>query len=109
MEEGQIKKILASMKCGICGQKYEGTNIKILGHRDELWFLSVFCQSCCSQGLVAAVVKEGRETEFITDLKPEEIQRFKDKDGIQADDVLDVHQFLKTFNGDIASLFSAKN
>ncbi len=109
MEEGQIKKILASMKCGICGQKYEGSNIKILGHRDELWFLSVFCQSCCSQGLVAAVVKEGRDTELITDLKPEELPLFKDRDGIQADDVLDVHQFLKTFDGDIASLFSTKS
>ena len=109
MNEAQIKKILASMKCGICGQKYEGSNIKILGHRDELWFLSVFCQSCCSQGLVAAVVKEGRDTELITDLKPEELSRFKDRDGIQADDVLDVHQFLKTFDGDIASLFSTKS
>ena len=109
MDEGQIKKILASMKCGICGQKYESSNIKILGHREELWFLSVFCHSCCIQGLVAAVVKEGRETEVITDLKPEELQGFKDKDGIKADDVLDIHQFLKGFNGDLASLFSIKN
>lgn len=109
MEEGHIKKILATMKCGICGQKYETLNIKILGHRDELWFLSVFCQCCCSQGLVAAVVKEGNRAELVTDLKPEELNRFEGKEGIKADDVLDVHQFLKSFDGDITTLFYSRN
>lgn len=109
MDERQMKKLLASMKCGICGQKYESSNVKILGHREELWFLSVFCQSCCSHGLVAAVVKEGKAMEIVTDLKPEEFQRFKDKESIKADDVLDMHQFLKDFRGDISFLFPQGN
>lgn len=108
MEEGLIKKLIASMKCGVCGQEYEAGNINILGHYEDLWFLSALCPACHSRCLVAAVIKEGKVPEVTTDLAEAELDYFKNADSLAADEVLDMHNFLKDFDGDFARLFSQK-
>lgn len=105
MDDKFIKKILATMKCGMCGHLYSSGNINILGHKEDLWFLSVFCPSCKSQGLVAAVVKEGSKSpEVITELTPEEIAGFSAP--LTSDDVINMHTFLSDFDGNFSSLFA---
>ena len=106
MDEKFIKKLLSNMKCGVCGRHYQPSQINILGHREDLWFLSVFCTACTSQALVAAVIKEGKLTEVVTDLTEAELARFSADSSIEADDVLDMHKFLKDFEGDFSALFS---
>ena len=106
MDDKFIKKLLSNMKCGVCGQRYEPTNINVLGHREDLWFLSVFCPSCKSQGLVAAVIKEGKLPEVVTDLTEAEQKQFSRT--VSSDDIIDIHAFLKGFDGDFSSLFSKK-
>ena len=105
MDEKFIKKLLANMKCGVCGRHYEPSHISILGHKENLWFLSAFCAACTSQVLVAAVIKEGNVVEVVTDLTEAELARFS-ADSVEADDVLDMHSFLKDFEGDFSTLFS---
>ncbi|MFQ5925237.1 MAG: hypothetical protein ACE5IE_04505 [Dehalococcoidia bacterium] len=106
MDEQFIKRLITTIKCGVCGHHYEGSNVRILGHHDDLWFLSVFCPACRSQGLMAAVLKEGRLPELVTDLTEEEYARFCSLVAVGADDVLDVHNFLRDFDGDFSRLFS---
>lgn len=106
MNERYIKRLIATIKCGVCGHHYEGENVKILGHRDEFWFLSVFCPVCRSRGFVAAVIKEGMLPQLITDLSEAEKAKFRDLEAVGADDLLDIHNFLKEFDGDFAHLFS---
>jgi hypothetical protein len=101
-----IKRLITTIKCGVCGQPYEGENVRILGHRDALWFLSVFCPACRSQGLVAAVIKEGQMPRLITDLTETERAKFRELEPVDADDLLDIHSFLEAFDGDFAHLFS---
>jgi len=108
MEEKLIKRFMTSIKCGVCGQRYEVDNVKVLGHQEDLWFLSVFCSACHTQGLVAAVIKEGRAPKVITDLTETELDKFKKMDKLTADEVLDMHSFLKGFDGDFSQLFSQK-
>jgi len=107
MEEKFIKRLMASMKCDSCGQHYEMYNIDVIGHREDLWFLKVLCSACHTQCLVAAVVKEDRIPEAVTDLARAELDKFKDN-VIEADDVLNIHNFLKNFDGDFSQLFSQK-
>lgn len=105
MHEGFLKRLMATMKCSVCGRRYEATNVNVLGHQEELWFLSVFCPSCRSHGLVAAVIKEGKSPELVTDLTEAEHFKFSDSKDIVVNDVLDMHNFLKDFPGDFISLF----
>ena len=107
MEERLIKRLMASIKCNSCGQHYEVCNIEVLGHREDLWFLRVLCSACHTQCLVAAVVKEGRMLEAVTDLVEAELAKFGDN-VIEADDVLSMHSFLKDFDGDFSQLFGQK-
>ena len=107
MDERLVRKLLSGMKCSLCGCHYESGNIRILGHRDDLWFLSVFCPKCKSQGLVAAVVKESKVTEAMTELTADEVEKFVAP--VDSDDVVDMYGFMKDFDGDFRSLFGHEN
>jgi len=104
MDDKFIRKVLSNMKCGVCSAAYEPDNISILAHREDLWFISVYCPSCKSQGLVAAVISEGKAPEVVSELSEEEVARFSTM--ITSDDVIDVHSFLKEFDGDFLTAFS---
>ena len=106
MDEGFIKRLVATVRCGVCGEHYDGQNVKVLGHRDALWFLNVFCPACGSQGLLAAAIKEGELLWPITDLSETEQARFRNLGPVSADELLDIHGFLKEFDGDVSRLFS---
>ena len=105
MEESLIKKMIASIKCGACGQYYEEDNIDIIEHSEELWFLRVFCSACHVKCLVAAIIREDEKAEVITDLTKVELEKFKDIDEVTMDDILDMHNFLKDFDSDFPRLF----
>ena len=108
VEEGTIKKLMASAKCSACGQGYETGNIDVLGHHEDLWFLSVFCPECGARYLVAAVVGEEKVSEVITDLTGAELKKFRGASGLTVNEVLDMHNFLNDFDGDFSGLFCRK-
>ena len=108
MEEGLIKRLMASIKCGVCGQHYKEDDVDVLGHQEDLWFLTANCSGCHTRCLIAAEIKEDTVPEVITDLTTAELERFKKVGMPAADDVLDMHNFLKDFDGDFSRLFSQK-
>ena len=108
MEDRLIKRLMTSLKCDSCGQHYEVYNIDILGHREDMWFLRVFCPACHTQCLVAAVVKESRAPAVVSDLAEIELKKFRDAGVIEVEDVLNMHVFLKDFDGDFSQLFAQK-
>jgi len=57
---------------------------------------------------VAAVVTEDRVPKVITDLTEAELDRFRNLNTLTADEVLDMHNFLKDFHGDFAQLFNQR-
>lgn len=100
--------ILTAMdRCEVCKRPYRIGNVEIIGHQDEFWFLSISCPNCKNRNLIAAFM-DGRRLEIISDLTPEEKTRLVESDTVTADDVIDVHQFLKSFNGDFISLFKSE-
>ncbi len=106
MEEKLIKRFMTSIKCSVCGQHYEVGNVKVLSHQEDLWFLSVSCSACQTRCLVAAAIKKGKAPKVTTDLTKTELDKFKEMDKLTADEVLDMHSFLKGFDGDFSQLFS---
>ena len=106
MEENFIKRLMASVKCSVCEQHYEPDNISVLGHQDKLWFLRTSCSACHTQYLVAAIIKEDKMPELVSDLTEAELDRFQNVGVPTADEMLDMHNFLKNFNGDFSQLFN---
>ncbi len=103
MEESLIKKLLASIKCSVCGRRYEAGNVSIIGHRQETWYLRAQCPACHAHSLVTAVLKEESLPQSLTDLSEYEQRKFKNTQ-ISGDDVLDMHNALKDFGGDLSDL-----
>ena len=99
-----IKHLVASIPCAVCQHCYEPDDVRIVEHHGEIWILAVKCDHCGTQGLVFAMIKE-EEMETVSDLAPQEWARFREMPRIDADDVLDVHEFLRDFDGDLVSLF----
>ncbi len=105
MNESLIKRLIASIKCASCGQNYGEEHIHVIEHRDELWFLKVSCPSCRISCLVAAIIREDAAPEIVTDLTPAELRKFQDLKQIGEEDLLEMHYFLKNFDGDFPHLF----
>lgn len=106
MEEKLIKRLMALMKCESCGQQYAAANVNVLGHREDLWFLRASCPVCQSQCLVAAIIREGALPEAVTDFTRADLVKFKNMENVTADEVLDMHLFLRDFDGDFSGLFA---
>ena len=106
MREAFLKRLFTMIKCESCGHNYEVSGIEILGHEDNLWLFSASCGFCQTQSLIAIVVKEGKIAEVITDLTEAEYERFSQNMTVGVDDVLDMHNFLKEFDGDLTCMLS---
>jgi hypothetical protein len=106
LDEDLIKRLVATIKCSVCGEGYEGGNVRVLGHDDDVWFVSAYCPTCGSHSLVAAVINEGPFTELTTDLTEDELDRFSEAEEVTTDDLLDIHALLKEFDGDFIALLS---
>ena len=105
MEESLIKRLITSIKCTACGEHYEEGNINVIEHSKEVWLLRVLCSSCHVRCLVAAIIRGDEKAEIITDLTEGELEKLRDVDVVRVDDVLDMHKFLKDFDGDFSRLF----
>ena len=92
-------------RCGTCGRPYDADSIEIVGHQEDLWFISLSCRSCHTRGLVAALIREQKQPQVLTDLTEEELAHLTEHSQVVADDVLAMHEFLESFDGDFASLF----
>ena len=84
------------LRCTVCEERVPATRIRLLALRDDLAFLQLDCGACASSTL--GFVLGGR-----TDT-PAPVH-----DGlpISTDDVLDMHQLLATWRGDLAGLLGS--
>ncbi|CAN5776080.1 hypothetical protein BH24CHL5_BH24CHL5_03500 [soil metagenome] len=109
---------LTSFTCPACSRRYRGSRIRLLAERDGLFFVDLDCSRCGSH-TVAIVSVELDESELaIADasdlgLPPEYLLEHLGEAlppgaaPVTADDVLDMHQFLAGFEGDLNDLLHA--
>lgn len=90
------------LRCTVCDERVPATRIRLLAHRDDLAFLEIDCGACSSATL--GFVLGGR-----TDGPMPADGMRSQADGrppISADDVLDMHELLATWRGDMAGLLA---
>ena len=103
MEEEYMKDFISGLHCGFCGEQCLPDNIDLMEHNGDQWVFSVFCNSCKKQGYVTAILKKGEEPGFHPELTMEELNKFGIP--VSSDEILDMHNFLKEFDGDFSELF----
>jgi hypothetical protein len=101
-----VRQLLENVKCVVCSEEYDEADVTIMAQQEELWMLMVSCHHCHTQGIILAMVKEDEHVELLSDLTPEEWERLQDLPPISTEDVLDVYQFLRDFDGDFGGLLT---
>jgi hypothetical protein len=79
---------------------YGRDSIAVVGNRDEYWFVRCTCESCGTQGLGVVIVKR------VGDAPPADAVVLAEGDeSIHVDDVLEAHELLRDYVGDVHGLF----
>jgi hypothetical protein len=58
--------------------------------------------------MLTAVINDKNNPDIVSDLTDEEFTKFKDAGAPNTNDVLDMHAYLKDFDGDFSGLFRYK-
>jgi hypothetical protein len=116
--ESLIRHLMETVRCSVCSAGYAYENVTVLGHQDELWFLTVTCPDCRTQGLIAALVRGEESThetpaahapaDGLRPAKPPMSETPPSGPPITEDDVADMREFLHTFRGDLAAVVSQR-
>src|SRR6476620_2243906 len=107
-----LRTQLTSFTCPACGRRYRGSNIRLLAQRDGLFFVDLDCARCGSHTVAIVTVEMDDTTASISEisdlsLSADEIPEHLGEELpagaslVTADDVLEMHEFLAKFNGDI--------
>ena len=115
--ESWLTSELASFGCAACGQPYGQGHIELIAQREELFFVDLSCDHCGSQAVAIVTIQIDGET---ATLEGGELVRAEDAGAsakvdadaapegppISADDVLDAHDLLDDFEGDVHQLIT---
>jgi hypothetical protein len=105
MDDQLIKRLIQYVRCNECGEPYEDRNVRVLGRCGDAVFFSVECICCNRRDVIAALVREMKMPDLITDFTEEEFARVIEAGPVGSDDVVAIHNFLKDFDGDFSNLF----
>jgi len=82
-----------ALRCSVCDERVPMTRIRLLARREDLAFLEVECGACLSTTLGFVLGGESAEGAPRLEAPP-----------VSSDDVLDMHQLLASWSGDLAGL-----
>lgn len=99
-----VVKLVTRLRCVECGRLYDVEDFALVHRWQDLWVLSTRCRHCDELCHVVVYMRLDAEPEPLIDLTPEEILAVGGLPPITADDVLDVHNLLEAFEGDVGLL-----
>ena len=105
-QERLLKQIISNQRCSICRRGFDGGQVRVAAHPEQLWIVGVRCALCRNQQVFYVALRENdAEADFFRDMTEEEEVRFDAMPAVSFDDVLDMHLFLTTFDGNFKQLF----
>jgi len=102
---------MSSFRCPACGQAYGSTHVRLLAEREGLYFVDLECRACDSRTVAIVTVEVDDAEAVIAEIGPgapaSAEKPAHQRPPVDADDVLDMHQFLAGFEGDVTQLLRA--
>lgn len=95
--------VFGTVRCANCGAVYGRDSIAVVGNRDEYWFVRCSCQTCATQGLGVVILKHATEGPPPAALA--ELELSGREDHVRVDEVLEAHDLLREYAGDVHGLF----
>jgi hypothetical protein len=101
----ELRKRAKEYNCSVCGSNHSRSDIRVLGKLESAWIVRVTCTSCQTAFKLLVVMEEERAA--VTPIK-EEPERPR-RPAVSADEVIDAHEFLETYQGDVRTLFARRD
>ncbi|MBI2323685.1 MAG: hypothetical protein HYY42_02570 [Chloroflexi bacterium] len=98
----RLREEAKKFDCSVCGTNHTRSDIRVLGKLDAAWIVRVTCSTCSTAFKLLVVVEEQKAA--VTPVK-EERPRAGRRAPMTSDDVLDAHETLREFQGDVSALF----
>jgi len=106
-----IKNVKTRLTCSSCNSNYLNEDIHVLNAIADKCVLLVNCKECGTPMLVTATVNQNKLS-FSHDEVNQNKSKISEKalveQEITCDDVLEIHGFLKDFDGDFETILSSK-
>lgn len=107
-----LRTQLTSFTCPACGRRYRGSKMRVMAEREGLFFVDLDCSRCGSHtvAIVTVEVGESAVTIEVSDVVGEdEVDHLGEPlpvsaAPVTADDVLEMHQFLARFKGNLGDV-----
>lgn len=97
--------------CPVCGRSLKGCDIQVLSHEEERFHLQVTCAQCQVTFIVVLAIAGGAVEEVAsveTSGAPGHVEIGEPElEPITVDEILDVHLYLKNFQGTLKDLLHA--
>jgi Cytochrome c554 and c-prime len=120
--EKQIKRIVLNRmeRCTVCHHTFAPEDIHVLSRKADMWMMVVQCTECHARNFVAAVLGDGDPDEAQLALRrlsqgyaeaDEEVEGAAVEAAgppVSVDDVVDMHEYLRDFDGDFERLFRGR-
>ena len=96
--------------CPVCGRSLKGCDVQVLSHEQERFHLQVTCAQCQVTFIVVLAIAGGAVEEIESvEAAPESVGSQAnladpEPDPISVDEILDVHLYLKSFQGTLKDL-----
>ena len=90
--------------CSVCGANHARSEIRLLGRLEAAWIVRVTCSRCETQFKLLVYVDRERASLAPMNERPVRARR----PPVSLDDVIDAHEFLEGFDGDVRALFASK-
>ena len=105
-QEQKLKQLISGYRCHVCRRCFERDHVRLAARHEQLWIVSVRCSLCRNQQVFWIALKNDTEEGVLHDVSDAEASGFAARSPVTANDVLDMHEFLRSFNGDFRRLFS---
>lgn len=90
--------------CNVCGQNHSKSDIRVLGRLESAWIVRVTCARCQTSFKLLVVIDEARSEIPPVRQAPSRAARERKRIPLTLDEVLDAHEFLRSYSGDLKSL-----
>jgi hypothetical protein len=102
-----LRTQLSTFNCSSCGRSYRPSQIRVLAQREELFFVRLSCRGCGTHSVAIVTIQVDDADAAHVDAGELEatIEPVQREPAVSGDDILEMHEFLRDFDGDFMSLF----
>lgn len=124
--DNQIRRIVIERmdRCTVCHRRFDEDDVEVVSRKSDVWLMIVQCKDCQSRSFAAVVGDTSApiDTESLFGFRPDgsieitfetdgeyfDIQHLDEEpeNPVDVDDLLEMHEFLDSFDGDFQTLFA---